>query len=134
MGYYTYRTLEMEMKDGSEVPETLVAQIRKSFNEIYDADADEEDYHFDEIYVNGDGGAEWKWYEDEEDMQKLAALYPDVHFILHGEGEEHSDLWIKDFLGDKMSVRYAEIIYPDLNWYDKMSEKYPETTFPDLNW
>lgn len=114
MGYYTYRTLDMKMKDGSEVPETLVAQIRKSFNEIYDAD--EEGYYFDEIYVNGDGGAEWKWYDDDKDMQKLAALYPDVHFILHGEGEEPEDFWIKDFLGDKMSIRYAEITFPDLNW------------------
>ena len=79
MGYYTYRTLDMKMKDGSEVPETLVAQIRKSFNEIYNAD--EEGYYFDEIYVNGDGGAEG--YDDDKNMQKLAALYPDVHFILH---------------------------------------------------
>ena len=112
MGYYTYRTLDMKMKDGSEVPETLVAQIRKSFNEINNAD--KEGCYFDEIYVNGDGGAVWKWYEDEKDMQKLAALYPDVHFILHGR--DYYDLWIKDFLGDKMSIRYGEITFSDLNW------------------
>lgn len=121
MGYYTYYELDMKMEDGSSVPDTLVEQVRHSFNQIFGSDEDVDS--FAEIYLDEEGGAEWKWYDNEEDMQKLAASFPNVHFILHGEGEDYSDLWIKDFLGDKKSVRYAEIIYPDLDWYDKMSER-----------
>ena len=114
MGYYTYYELEMEMEDGSSVSDTLVEQIRHSFNQIFGSDEDVDS--FAEIYTKEEGGAEWKWYEDEEDMQKLAASFPNVHFILHGEGEDPTDIWIKDFLGDRMSVRYAEIVFPDLSW------------------
>ncbi len=114
MGYYTYFSLEMAMENGDEVDKDLIEQVRHSFNKIFD-DSDNEDY-FSYIYKDEDGGVEWKWYEDEEDMQKLAALYPNIHFTVYGEGEDGSDYWIKDYLGDKISIRYGEIVYPDLCW------------------
>lgn len=114
MGYYTYFELDMKMEDGSSVPDTLVEQVRYSFNQIFDSDEDVD--NFAEIYLDEEGGIEWKWYDDEKDMTELASLYPNIHFTIYGRGEDPDDRWIKDYLGNKKSIRYAEIIYPDLNW------------------
>lgn len=43
-----------------------------------------------------------KWYENEEDMTKFSAQYPDVLFILDGFGEEEGDIWRKYFRAGKM--------------------------------
>lgn len=118
MGYYTYFSLEMTMENGDEVDKDLIEEVRHSFNKIFTSHFSYSDNHdyFSNIYEGEDGGVEWKWYEDEEDMQKLAVLYPNIHFTVYGEGEDHFDFWIKDYLGDKKSVRYGEIVYPDLWW------------------
>lgn len=114
MGYYTYFELDMKMEDGSSVPDTLIEQVRHSFNQITNADEDVDD--FAKIYMDEEGGDNWKWYDYDKDMVELASFYPNIHFTLYGRGEDPEDIWVKDYLGNKKCARYAEITFPDLNW------------------
>lgn len=38
-----------------------------------------------------------KWYSHEEDMMNLTGIFPDLVFVLKGEGEDSGDSWIKIF-------------------------------------
>jgi hypothetical protein len=38
-------------------------------------------------------GGECKWYKYEEEMKAYSKKYPNVTFILDGEGEESGDIW-----------------------------------------
>lgn len=35
-----------------------------------------------------------KWYYHYSDMEELSKEYPDLYFLLHGEGEEENDEWL----------------------------------------
>lgn len=63
-----------------------------------------------------DGMAEMKWYDHEEDMRKLAKIFPNIYFTLIGEGEDRRDYWIKQFHGNEYYESYAEIIEPERKW------------------
>jgi hypothetical protein len=56
-----------------------------------------------------------KWYEHEEDMRKLSALFPDVLFTLSGEGEESGDIWKMYVKGGKSHSVSAEIVLPEFD-------------------
>jgi hypothetical protein len=45
--------------------------------------------------INEDGTTEepCKWYDHETDLKSFSKKYPDVLFILEGEGEESGDIW-----------------------------------------
>lgn len=61
-----------------------------------------------------DHGAEGyaKWYEHERDMLRLSRAFPEVLFVLWGEGGEPEDLWKCYYLGDRMQEALAKIEYP----------------------
>lgn len=85
MGYYTYFTLEYQGDPDEE--ERL---------EEYNPDDDSDEYS-DPYYVKGilDDRVdhEYKWYDWEKDMMVLASKFPNILFILHGDGETSDDLW-----------------------------------------
>jgi hypothetical protein len=62
-------------------------------------------------------GEPCKWYEHEEDVRKLSAEYPDVVFVLDGEGEEAGDVWRKFFLNGKLVHSWSPEIKPP-EWDD----------------
>lgn len=54
-----------------------------------------------------------KWYDEEKDMKALSALFPSVHFILSGDGEDSGDIWVKHYVGGKVQRCYADIVIPE---------------------
>lgn len=54
-----------------------------------------------------------KWDEHEEDMLKLSVEFPDVIFILKGEGEEAGDIWYKCFKSGKIQRAPGKITFDE---------------------
>jgi ABC-type Fe3+-hydroxamate transport system substrate-binding protein len=56
-----------------------------------------------------------KWYDHEYDMRLLSEKYPEVLFILSGEGEDLKDIWKEYYKNGLMQRTYAEIIFEDFD-------------------
>lgn len=50
-----------------------------------------------------------KWYESTTDMIEVSRNYPGILFTVHGEGEEHDDIWDEYFLNGRFQHDHAEI-------------------------
>jgi hypothetical protein len=59
---------------------------------------------------------EGKWYDHEEDMEKISSQFPGILFVLKGEGDESDDLWKNYFLNGQMGGGSATITYPACPW------------------
>lgn len=63
--------------------------------------------------------AKSKWYDYETDMQLFSREWPNVLFILEGDGEEAGDMWKAWFRNGKMHKLEAKIVFetivPDLD-------------------
>ena len=105
MGYYTKYEIAMypqqNKKNELEIMREIAAKIHNcSPEEISDSEA------------------EWclsdhmKWYSHEADMFAVSKMYPEITFVLEGEGEEHEDMWVKYFNNGDFEACYAEITYP----------------------
>jgi hypothetical protein len=89
MGYYT--NYKLTISSGSEITSDLTAALNETLDDGYGPLND---------FVGGSESC--KWYEHEKVMRSFSARFPDVLFILHGEGEETGDVWDKYFKGGKM--------------------------------
>ena len=56
-----------------------------------------------------------KWYDHDKDMRIISTKFPDVVFILKGEGEESGDLWIKYYKNGKMQGSTAKVVYEEFD-------------------
>ncbi len=56
-----------------------------------------------------------KWYEHEHHMKIISQEYPDILFILNGEGEESGDIWRKYFKNGLMNYDRAELSFPEFD-------------------
>lgn len=105
MGYYTRFEITMNPEqDANRKTEIMRAIAAK----IYEEDPSN----------ISDNNANWclcdelKWYDYEKDMLEISKQFPDIIFILYGEGEEGGDLWRKYFANGEYEEAYAEIVYP----------------------
>ena len=95
MGYYTNYTLSVGAN-----------------NRINESEVEEQLKEISGVPIRiGDNGS-CKWYSHEYHMKELSKIYPEITFLLEGEGEDSDDLWQKYFKDGKMQVCKAEIVFP----------------------
>ena len=56
-----------------------------------------------------------KWYEHDKHMLQLSKLFPEVVFLLDGEGEETGDIWKAMYKNGKSKTVRAQILIPDIS-------------------
>ena len=106
MGYYTEYSLEILTKEGlnaiKEILPSVFVKIKENSPEGYALDSD--GYSLDAC----------KWYSHEEWLAKASLLYPDVKFILSGEGEDKGDMWEVMYQNGKfLARRKPSLVWPD---------------------
>lgn len=60
------------------------------------------------------------WYDHDDDMLLLSRRFPNILFILYGDGESTDDMWYTYYANGKMQYCPAEITFPAFNeeWMD----------------
>ena len=115
MGYYTDYQLEVEPADTIEF---VIAAMEQ--------DTEGELAH---LARSGHCGGQFcnynsKWYDWENDMKKLSALFPEVTFTLTGDGEEDEDFWETTFKGGEvLSSDYKVLVWSSLLEKDEALKK-----------
>ena len=108
MGYYTYFSLSYF---GSPEDEQALQNFEPN----------QEDFTYPPDFIKGiieSGYEEAKWYDWEKDMQKLTKIFPNITFVLTGDGEESGDVWEWRGKGDKYEFHcvtmppFTEILIP----------------------
>jgi hypothetical protein len=117
MGYYTYYTIQIFDESGKDITDIIKGEsdlddIMVSLNEYPEYMALlVREFRHDRFYgLLMDEGC--KWYDHEEELNKLSTKYPQIIFKLCGEGETQGDMWIKYFHNGKMKVLYPELVWP----------------------
>ncbi|ASR77580.1 hypothetical protein SEA_PARADIDDLES_99 [Streptomyces phage Paradiddles] len=122
MGYYTDFTLSAEGRG------PIYDKMMKQKDKIVFSQGDY-DFILGEWLDRG-YSQNLKWYDWEKDMKQLSREWPNVLFILEGDGEETGDLWKAWFRNGEMHKLEAKIVFetikPDLDKhlpYDKDLDK-----------
>lgn len=143
MGYYTDFTLKIEVKKQeireTQAAQDLLAFLRRAG---FDTDEytvgrmiTENIQHFDLGEVDErdiidrlkeisdyeswyDHDDEWKlsevkWYDHKDHMKQLSKEYPDVTFILSGDGEEQGDVWREVWVNGSVKRQKAQLVFED---------------------
>lgn len=107
MGYYTYHDLSMRIPEDSVYfgKEVEIIENLKSFS----TDA--------EYGLNDDGSCadQTKWYDLDDDMALLSPLYPDVLFVVDGQGENSGDRWRTYFKNGKKQEAKVELVIEEFD-------------------
>ena len=103
MGYYTYYNLSLEDVYDPKIEDGVRAKLHEL--EVIGYALSEDLGGYDSV----------KWYDHDEDMLEVSRAFPDVHFVLHGEGDNTEDIWETHCLGGKMATYMAEIRIPPFN-------------------
>lgn len=102
MGYTTYFNLEME---------NYTDEQRLAIAELVEENDFPMDWYNGNDYWDGEG----KWYEHQEDMINLSKQFPEVLFILSGEGEDREDNWREYYRNGKVAISWGRIVYDDVD-------------------
>lgn len=105
------------IKQGISLPKDLILKLRESDSEpqsIIEAIYRNEDavYHLGNDLGGGQLGT---WYDHEDDLKEISAMFPDVLIKLYGEGEDAKDIWYKYFKGGKVQVCRAKIVFDEFD-------------------
>jgi hypothetical protein len=118
MGYYTYYTMEavdtktngpLSTEREREICERLVAISQGA---VWDAKT------FDEVLCES-----MKWYDHQDNMIDLSKEFPDVMFMLEGEGEERDDNWRLYVCNGEWELCTAKIVF-EVPGYEKFKNMY----------
>lgn len=115
MGYLTRFNLKIKylLEDGTllEVGDPKVYEeietASESFNDWYGGGTIKS-----VLYDDADS---MKWYGWEEDMREFSKLFPDIVFVLEGEGEESGDIWCSYFKDGKNQYCQARIVVDEFD-------------------
>ena len=105
MGYRTLYSLELVIPNTAKYQYEDVLSDLRSTNDSAERALEED----------GRTAEECKWYDHKEDMKEFSRKYPETVFVLKGEGEEASDLWIRYFYNGKMQDAPAKIFYDEFD-------------------
>lgn len=86
MGYYTDYNLSV-----FQYPENIFWENLPW--EKLNAAVDDIDGGIFEKWTQGEWNCNAKWYSQDADMWKLSVQFPDILFLLHGDGDEADDVW-----------------------------------------
>lgn len=100
MGYCTYYSLSVE--NSTENFEIYSKRLQEISG-------------FQPIALCGDSCDYIKWRNRDEDMISLSKEYPDVLFILDGNGDDADDIWRAYYQNGKYKYSKADIIYKPFN-------------------
>lgn len=109
MSYYTSYSLFAHPVSDDETAQKIA-------DELYACGA--LDTALDSSYILADGNVKFdpydpvKWYDHDEDMRAVSREFPDIHFELHGKGEDNDDIWTQHFVNGKAQLCMAEIVIP----------------------
>ena len=95
MGYMTFYTLVVG-GEGQEISDGRREEILAWLEHDESFSSELEDLH-----ESGMSGYT-KWYEHDQDMLRLSRTFPEVFFVLWGEGEEPEDLWKSYYLDGRV--------------------------------
>jgi hypothetical protein len=139
MGYYTYFTLGVHKKKYDvncpdvtvdfEIEKKVAVELAKIIYEIGDRPEERDVKYLAAVEEHGIYEVlndSMKWYDHEDDMCKLSAMFPDLYFTLEGDGEEFDDFWRKLFHDGECIGRVdGEIYYPefDIAYWEEDNEK-----------
>ncbi len=108
MGYYTaFRLSAKNVRSLSEY--TALCEAVKSFG-VFDLDLELGPKTGLITFYASDTH---KWYDFEEDMQKVSQEFPHMTFMLEGDGEDYDDFWIEYFQNGNHELCVGSITYPD---------------------
>jgi len=111
MGYYTRYYLAVQgMKSQADYDKvTNWLESNEITPSILYEDRYNEKYNTQYYYCNDEA----KWYEYDEDMQKLSKEFPTFTFMLHGDGEDDDDRWDAYYNNGFNEFCRVEIHYPE---------------------
>ena len=93
---------------GNKIESLSIEYVINDFREVNESAA----------YAIGQDGCprvSCKWYEHQTDLALFSKKYPDLLFILRGEGEEPGDLWVFFAKNGKAYKDKAKIVFEEFD-------------------
>ena len=102
MGYLTKFTIKIVTGEDPEGPSSdkILSELRGSCDALYAVD------------VMGHSSDSVKWYTMNDDMIKFSKCYPQIVFVVTGDGEEGDHFYRSYFLGGQSYSKKGAISYP----------------------
>lgn len=104
MGYLTNYQLTSEAFNNPEVFEKVFGELEKRSSYTWWEDGDE---------IVSSGAI--KWYDHSDDMRYISKKFPNIKFVLYGQGEEYDDIWVEYFVNGKSQHEQAVITLGDFD-------------------
>lgn len=105
MGYYTSFKMVV-LENGQEVNEI-------QFPEFSNVDLDQGSLSISSLIEHTSDSC--KWYDHEEEMIEYSKKFPQLVFILDGDGEEAGDVWREFYKNGKTYRWELEVVRPNFN-------------------
>lgn len=112
MGYMTYH--DMYYLDDHGVEQKLIDIPRDTFAADFERVAG---YPLDLI-----GTESVKWYECEDHMKLISLMYPNITFVIYGDGEDSDDFWKGYYCNGASSIEGGVMTYHDNPFTIKVTE------------